>query len=271
MNQYRLPCVLAVSGSDSSAGAGLQADMKTCAALQVYAATAVTAITAQNSQGVSRVEPVSAAMVRQQMLSVLEDLPVSAVKIGMLADERVVDAVCDVLDRYPGLPVVLDPVLISSSGRVLLGAAGQARLVERLLPVVTVLTPNVMEAAHLLRWSCGQVEGDPEGAVRLLGEQGVPSVLLKGGHRSGDICEDLLWSDGMLRRFAVPRLDVRNNHGTGCTLASAVAAGLAKGMSVPLSVKMAKAYITEALATADQFELGKGRGSLNHFGWRAPE
>jgi hydroxymethylpyrimidine/phosphomethylpyrimidine kinase len=267
MSQYRLPCVLAVSGSDSSAGAGLQADLKTCAALRVYAATAVTAITAQNSLGVSRVEPVSASMVKQQMLSVLEDLPVSAVKIGMLADAGVVDAVCDVLDQYADLPVVLDPVLISSSGRMLLDAAGQASLVKRLLPLATVLTPNIMEAAHLLGLTHAKVESDPESAVRLLAGLGARSVLLKGGHRSGVMCEDLLWSDEELHRFTVQRLDVKNNHGTGCTLASAIAAGLAKGLSVPLSVKMAKAYITESLATADQFELGRGHGSLNHFGW----
>ncbi|MEH6472607.1 MAG: bifunctional hydroxymethylpyrimidine kinase/phosphomethylpyrimidine kinase [Halopseudomonas sp.] len=260
-------CVLAVAGSDSSAGAGLQADLKTCAALGVYAATAVTAITAQNSLGVDRVEPVSPMMVKQQMLSVLRDLPVSVIKIGMLGDVGVVEAVCDALDDYPDLPVVLDPVLISSSGRVLLDEAGKQLMIERLFPRVALLTPNLAEAACLAGVSEQSADSDPEAVVRVVAGLGVGAVLLKGGHRTGEYCEDLLWAGGKLRRYRATRLAVQNNHGTGCTLASAITANLAKGAALADAVGSAKSYLTKALESADLLSVGQGHGSVNHFGW----
>ncbi len=260
-------CVLAVAGSDSCAGAGVQADLKACAALGVYAATAITAITAQNSLGVEEVELVSSAMVGQQMRSVLSDLPVAVVKIGMLAAAEIVEAVATVLDAYPTLQVVLDPVMMSSSGRSLLDQAGRQVMLERLLPKTTVFTPNVLEAAALLGCSLDRVKREPEWAVRQLAGLGAVAVLLKGGHCHGESSEDLLWFDGKLRVYTAPRLSVRNSHGTGCTLASAIAAGLSKGKSVSESVAVAKRYLTESLATADRFDRGAGSGSLNHFGW----
>ncbi|MFT6916804.1 MAG: hydroxymethylpyrimidine/phosphomethylpyrimidine kinase [Motiliproteus sp.] len=266
-NRMALPCVLAVSGSDSSAGAGLQADLKACAALGVYAATAVTAITAQNSLGVAFVEPVSAVMVRRQMLAVLQDLSVSVIKIGMLAEASIVEAVSEVLDDYPDIPVVLDPVLISSSGRLLLDLAGQQLLVQRLFRQVTLLTPNVAEAACLSGMSIEGVDADPERALRAVADLGVKAVLLKGGHRSGNYSEDLLWMNDSLHRYSAPRLVVQNDHGTGCTLASAIAANLAKGMRLTDAVAAAKTYLTRTLLTADRFAVGQGRGSLNHFEW----
>ncbi len=266
-NRRSLPCVLAVSGSDSSAGAGLQADIKACAALGVYAATAITAITAQNSLGVAHVESVSPLMVQHQMLAVLQDLPVAVIKIGMLGQVSVVDSVCDVLERYSDLPVVLDPVLISSSGRELLDVPGKARMIERLFPRVTLLTPNVAEAACLAGVSQEEVDSEPEQVIRAVAKLGVGAVLLKGGHRSGEDCVDLLWLDGRLHRYSTPRLEVQNNHGTGCTLASAIAANLAKGMVLPDAISAAKGYLTRALAAADRFALGRGHGALNHFDW----
>lgn len=261
-------CVLVVAGSDSSAGAGIQADMKACAAMGVYAATAITAITAQNSLGVDEIELISPAMVAQQMRTVLADLPVTVVKIGMLATGAIVEAVIDVLDENPELLVVLDPVMMSSSGRSLLDTAGRQLLIERVLPRVAVFTPNIDEAAELLGCRIDQVDQEPELSLGRLAELGSSAVLLKGGHRQGDTCEDILWLSGELSRYAVPRLSVKNSHGTGCTLASAIAAGLARGLSVPESVGLAKAYLTRSLATADRFDRGAGSGSLNHFEWK---
>lgn len=260
-------CVLAVAGSDCSAGAGIQADLKTCSALGVYAATAITAITAQNSLGVDRVELVSAELVAQQMRSVLVDLSVAVVKIGMLGSGAIVTAVCSVLEEYPDIPVVLDPVILSSSGRQLLDDDGKNVLIERLLPRVSLLTPNLLEAADLLGLECKQVSLHPEQAARTLSGFGVAAVLIKGGHAEGEVCEDLLWSDGELYRFAAPRLVVVNDHGTGCTLASAVAAGLAKGLLLPQAVAQAKEYLIRSLCSADRFDRGRGRGALNHFDW----
>ncbi|MFT5722839.1 MAG: hydroxymethylpyrimidine/phosphomethylpyrimidine kinase [Motiliproteus sp.] len=267
VNKMALPCVLAVSGSDSSAGAGLQADLKACAALGVYAATAVTAITAQNSLGVGSVEPVSALMVKRQMLAVLQDLSVSVIKIGMLGEASIVEAVSEVLDDYPEIPVVLDPVLVSSSGRLLLDIAGRQLMVQRLFRQVTLLTPNVAEAAYLSGIIEEEIDADPEHAMRAMADLGVGAVLLKGGHRSGDCSEDLLWMNGCLHRYSAPRLVVQNSHGTGCTLAAAIAANLAKGMGLSDAVAAAKTYLTRTLQTADRFALGQGQGSLNHFEW----
>ncbi len=266
-NRKSLPCVLSVAGSDSSAGAGLQADLKTCSALGVYAATAVTAITAQSSLGVSHVDPVSSVMVKHQMLSVLQDLPVSVIKIGMLGEAAIVRAVSEVLCEYPDIPVVLDPVLVSSSGLPLLDVAGRQLMVKLLFPRVTLLTPNVAEASCLSGVSEAEIDVDPEGAIRAVVALGVGAVLLKGGHRTGDCAEDLLWVNDCLYRYSAPRLQVQNNHGTGCTLAAAIAAHLAKGLELAAAVAAAKDYLTRTLAAADRFALGRGHGALNHFEW----
>ncbi|MEH6650255.1 MAG: bifunctional hydroxymethylpyrimidine kinase/phosphomethylpyrimidine kinase [Motiliproteus sp.] len=260
-------CVLVVAGSDCSAGAGIQADLKTCSALGVYAATAITAITAQNSLGVTQIELVSPELVAQQMRSVLADLPVAVIKIGMLGSGAIVTAVCSVLEEYPQVPVVLDPVILSSSGRQLLDGVGKNVLIEKLLPLVSLLTPNLAEAADLLGLSLKQVSQQPEEAARALSDFGVAAVLIKGGHAEGDVCEDLLWSEGELSQFVAPRLAVVNDHGTGCTLASAIAAGLAKGLLLSQAMAQAKEYLTRTLSSADRFNRGQGRGALNHFDW----
>ncbi len=259
------PCVLSVAGSDSGAGAGVQADLKTCAALGVYAATAITAVTAQNTRGVRAVMPVSAAVVRQQMLAVLEDFPVRVIKLGMLCQRSIVVAVVAVLRAYRQIPVVLDPVLVSSTGKPLLDDGGVAVLLSELLPEVTLVTPNIQEAALLSGYSERQVLNQPEAVLEIIRARGAGAVLLKGGHRPGDVCEDLLLVADEILAFPARRIDTLNSHGTGCTLASAIAAGLAKGLPLADAVAVAKEYMSAALASADQLGYGAGAGPLQHF------
>ena len=267
MSDKHPACVLAVAGSDSSAGAGIQADLKTCAALGGYAATAITAVTAQNTRGVDALELVSPTLVKAQMLSVLEDLPVGAIKVGMLGSDVIIDAVAEVLCRYPTIPVVLDPVLVSSSGRALLNPQGVERLLQELMPRVTLVTPNLPEL-ELLSGSSA-IEEAPLPAMQFLLDAGAKAVLLKGGHRQGGSCQDLLvLADGKQCQFEHPRLSVVNNHGTGCTLSSAIATFIAQGYGLPEAVSRAKEYLTQSLATADRYRLGQGHGPLNHFGWK---
>ena len=260
-------CVLSIAGSDSSAGAGLQADLKTCAALGVYAATAVSAITVQNSRGVEQVVPLAAELVAAQIRAVLEDLPVKAIKLGMLCNAEIVAAVIDQLERCPEILVVLDPVVLSSSDRELLDADGVDLLKARLLARAALITPNLDELALLVGKSVEWVDANPQQSIARLLELGASSVLLKGGHRSGEVCEDLLFDQGEWYRFSSPRLDVRNSHGTGCTLAAAIAAQLARGEEMVVSVSRAKDYLSQALESADRLSVGAGRGALNHFGW----
>ncbi|WP_207061801.1 bifunctional hydroxymethylpyrimidine kinase/phosphomethylpyrimidine kinase [Motiliproteus sp. SC1-56] len=258
-------CVLAVGGSDSGAGAGVQADLKTCAALGVYAATAVTAVTAQNSRGVRAVAAVDPVMVREQVEAVLEDYPVGVVKLGMLCTGSVVSAVADVLVRYPRLPVVIDPVLASTGGHVLLDAEGVELLCRRLLPRAALLTPNIPEAGALIGRSEAAVVADRIGALQALIALGPEAVLLKGGHLPGVECEDLLLEGGGVTAYRQSRLAVRNTHGTGCTLAAAVAAGLAQGLDLKGAVAQAKHYVREAIKRADEQRLVSERGPLAHF------
>ncbi|OMH39435.1 bifunctional hydroxymethylpyrimidine kinase/phosphomethylpyrimidine kinase [Motiliproteus sp. MSK22-1] len=259
------PCVLAVAGSDSGAGAGIQADMKTCSALQVYAATAITAVTAQNTLSVKSVVPISAAMVRDQISMILDDFPVRAIKVGMLCNADIVGAVAEVLASHRQLPVVLDPVIVSSTGKALLDQQGLDRLIHELIPKVTLLTPNIQEAAVLLGWTEQQVLAESSLAIKSLQLLGAQSILLKGGHREGPECQDLLWSNGNLLPYSAPRINTHNNHGTGCTLSSAIAAYMAKGYSLNESVAKGKGYITSALKAADSLGYGMGAGPLQHF------
>ncbi len=259
------PCMLSVAGSDSGAGAGIQADLKTGAALGVYVATAITAVTAQNTCRVSGVMPVSADMLHSQMLAVLEDFPIQAIKLGMLCRSELVAVVIELLGRYPHIPVVLDPVLVSSTGKPLLDKEGVRLLISELLPRVTLVTPNIREAAVITTLTEQQVIKQPADALKLIRNTGVDSVLLKGGHLPGDICEDLLLTDGQQYAFTEKRVDTKNTHGTGCTLSSAIAAGLASGMSCTDAVAKARGYITGALRSADQLGYGSGAGPLQHF------
>jgi hydroxymethylpyrimidine/phosphomethylpyrimidine kinase len=256
---------LTIAGSDSSGGAGIQADLKTFSALGVYGASAITALTAQNTQGVEAVLVVPPDFVARQIKVVARDLKVAAVKIGMLATSEVIEAVAEALETLPGVPVVLDPVMVAASGDVLLDEDAIETLRTVLLPRATLITPNLPEAAKLL----GSEEAKDERAMSVQAEAlkrlGAKAVLIKGGHAEGAEAVDLLLDDEGEVRLAAPRVPTGNTHGTGCTLSSAVAAELAKGVSLRHAVKSAKAYVTAAIAAADELHVGQGRGPVHHF------
>ncbi len=254
--------VLVIAGSDSGGGAGIQADIKTITALGAYAATAVTALTAQNTLGVHAVLPVPADFVRQQIAVVLDDIGADALKTGMLADADIIVAVAVELEtRARGVPLVVDPVMVAKGGASLLAEGAVAALTTRLVPLATVLTPNLPEAEVLAGMPIGDVDAMRQAASVLLG-LGARAVLLKGGHLAGDTVVDLLASGEGIEAFAGPRIQSRNTHGTGCTLASAVAAGLAQGMALRDSVLRARAYVRAAIAAAPGF--GSGHGPMDH-------
>ena len=258
---------LTIAGSDSSGGAGIQADLKTFAALGVFGASAVTALTAQNTTGVRDVHGVPVANVVAQVEAVLDDLDVRAVKTGMLGTAEVVRAVAGLSDRLPHL--VVDPVMVASSGARLLEQSAEQAYVDALLPRAAVLTPNLHEAQVLLGASITTLDEQRE-AARALGALGPRAVLVKGGHAVtgvGDEAVDVLWDGSRLLELRSPRVAGTNDHGTGCSLASAIAAGLAKGDDVGTAVAAAKAYVARALAGGATWRLGNGHGPLDHFGW----
>ena len=254
--------VLIVAGSDSGGGAGIQADIKTVTALGGYAATAITALTAQNTRGVFGVVGIAPDFIQQQMRLVLDDIGADAIKTGMLHNAAVIDAVCAVLEEVdPAMPVVVDPVMVATSGDVLLDAGAEEALAKTLLPHATVLTPNVPEAERLTGLSIADTDGMRRAGDRLL-ELGPDAVLLKGGHLKGDSVIDLLITRESVETFASPRIDTTNTHGTGCTLASAIATGLAQGLTLSEAVGRARDYLHEAIRTAPGF--GGGHGPVNH-------
>jgi hydroxymethylpyrimidine/phosphomethylpyrimidine kinase len=254
--------VLIVAGSDSGGGAGIQADIKTVTALGGYAATAVTALTAQNTEGVFGVMPVDPAFIRRQMELVLEDIGADAIKTGMLHDAAVIDAVSDVLDGLDGrIPVVVDPVMVAQSGASLLEAEAVQTLTRRLVLRATLMTPNVHEAERLTGMTIRSVADMKQAAAMLL-TIGCRAVLLKGGHLDGDTVVDVLASEEEILLFENPRIDTPHLHGTGCTLASAIATGLAQGMDLHKAYRRARAYLQEAIRTAPG--LGHGSGPVNH-------
>ena len=254
--------VLIVAGSDSGGGAGIQADIKTVTALGGYATTAVTALTAQNTQGVFGVVGVAPDFIQQQMRVVLEDIGADAIKTGMLHSIAVIEAVCEVLEALdPAPPVVVDPVMVAQSGDSLIEADAAATLARRLAPLATVLTPNVPEASNLLGRKIADVTAMVEGATDLL-DLGPRAVLLKGGHLGGAIVTDVLATRDGHETFASPRIETTSDHGTGCTLASALATGLAQGLDLHPAVARARAYLQEALRSAPG--LGRGHGPVNH-------
>lgn len=259
------PIALTIAGSDSSAGAGIQADLKTFAALGVYGASAIAALTAQNTEGVEAVLVVPPDFVARQIRVVARDLDIRAIKIGMLATGDVIEAVAAELSALPAVPVVLDPVMVAASGDVLLDEDAIETLRKTLLPRATVLTPNLPEAAKLL----GQPEAKDEAEMRAQAEAlrrlGTEAVLIKGGHAEGPEAVDLLVDGEGDVRLAAHRVETNNTHGTGCTLSSAIAAELAKGASLREAVRHAKAYVTAALERADELRIGKGRGPVHHF------
>jgi hydroxymethylpyrimidine/phosphomethylpyrimidine kinase len=254
--------VLVIAGSDSGGGAGIQADIKTITALGAFAATAITALTAQNTLGVHGVLPVPPDFIRQQIEVVLSDIGADVIKIGMLGDVATIDTVCDALaDFAPATPVVLDPVMVAKGGHALLAADAVDSLRRRLLPLSAVITPNLPEAEALTGLTI-RTEADMGTAAGSILAMGVPAVLLKGGHLESDTVIDLLATADGIEAFAAPRIATRHTHGTGCTTASAVAAGLAQGLSLRDSVIRARLYVRAALESAPG--LGRGHGPLNH-------
>jgi len=256
---------LTIAGSDSSGGAGIQADLKTFSALGVYGASVITALTAQNTLGVEAVHVVPAEFVRKQIEAVARDLEVGAVKIGMLATSAVIEAVAEGLKAFASVPVVLDPVMVAASGDALLDQEAVATLRSVLVPRATLITPNLPEAAKLLGSAEAKDEREMAGQAKALRRLGAKAVLIKGGHAHGAKAIDVLIDEEGELRLEAPRIETGNTHGTGCTLSSAIAAELAKGASLREAVGCAKAYVTAAIAGADELHIGKGRGPVHHF------
>jgi hydroxymethylpyrimidine/phosphomethylpyrimidine kinase len=256
---------LTIAGSDSSGGAGIQADLKTFAAFGVYGASAITALTAQNTQGVDAVLVVPPDFVARQIKTVARDLDLRVVKIGMLATSEIIEAVAEQLKALPEVPVVLDPVMVAASGDALLDEDAIETLRALLLPRASLITPNLPEAAKLLGVEDAMDEGEMRAQAEALRALGPRAVLIKGGHADSSDAVDILVDEEGELPLKAPRIETRNTHGTGCTLSSAIAAELAKGASLREAVTRAKAYVTAALRRADELHIGKGRGPVHHF------
>ncbi len=254
--------VLVIAGSDSGGGAGVQADIKTITALGGYALTAITALTAQDTLGVHAVHAIPADFIRHQIRLAFADIGVDVIKTGMLADAATIEAIAAELEvARTRAPLVLDPVMTAKGGASLLAQQAVSMLKQRLIPMATVLTPNIPEAEALT----GLVIADEAGmhrAAQMLLSLGAPAILLKGGHLHGPDVIDLLVGETETHRYSDPRLPDRHTHGTGCTLASAVATGLSQGLSLPVAVQRARAYVRQAIEHAPGF--GQGHGPLNH-------
>lgn len=255
--------VLIIAGSDSGGGAGIQADIKTVTALGGFAMTAVTAITVQNTLGVTGIHPIPLDMVTAQARAVLDDIGADTIKTGMLGTVEMVETVCKLLDAYSKIPAIIDPVMIAKGGHPLLEANGIAAIKDLLVPRAALLTPNVPEAAALTGLKVETLDDQRRAGEALL-RLGAKAVLMKGGHLDGDTVSDLLVTSEGETLFQGPRIHSRHTHGTGCTLASACATGLAQGLTLTESVSRARDYVVEAMRTAPGF--GQGHGPLNH-GW----
>lgn len=265
MNAKTYARALTIAGSDSGGGAGIQADLKTFSALGCYGMSAITALTAQNTVAVTAIHPVPPAFIARQIDAVMEDIGVDAVKIGMLHNAEVIHAVAERLAHYNVSNIVLDPVMVAKSGDRLLQEEAVDALRQALIPLVTVITPNLPEAGVLL----GQpLEDDThfEEACRRLAELGPRAVLLKGGHLGGASSPDFLYVRGEeMLQLQAERVETKNIHGTGCTLSSAIAAYLARGEDIAGAVRQAKEYITQALQEGAAYRLGRGHGPVHHF------
>ncbi|VVE47144.1 bifunctional hydroxymethylpyrimidine kinase/phosphomethylpyrimidine kinase [Pandoraea aquatica] len=259
------PIALTIAGSDSGGGAGIQADLKTFSALGAYGASVITALTAQNTQGVTGIHTPPASFVTAQMDAVFQDLDVDAVKLGMLANADVVRAVAAGLRQYKPRFVVLDTVMISKSGHALLQPDAVAALRDELLPLADLITPNLPEAAALLGVDAATDEAEMERQAQALRALGARNVLVKGGHLAGDLSPDWLVSAAGVERFNAPRIAAHNTHGTGCTLSAALAALRPRRNDWSDTVRDAKAYLNGALAASDELQIGKGIGPVHHF------
>jgi hydroxymethylpyrimidine/phosphomethylpyrimidine kinase len=254
-----------IAGSDSGGGAGIQADLKTFAALGVYGASVIAALTAQNTKGVTGIHDVPAEFIEKQIDAVFSDLKVGAVKIGMLSNAAAIAAVAAGLDRYKQSNIVLDPVMVATSGDRLLKPDAVEELRRLLIPKALLLTPNLPEAAALLDTDIAADESIMRHQAHRLLKLGAKAVLIKGGHDTGPESTDLLVEPQKTTRFSAERIVTRNTHGTGCTLSSAIAAGLAKGQTLADAIGAAKSYVSAAIAAADTLSIGSGHGPVHHF------
>ncbi len=259
------PVALTIAGSDSGGGAGIQADLKTFSALEVYGASVITTLTAQNTQSVSSIYETDPKFIADQIDAVCSDMPVCAVKIGMLHRVEVIEVVADSLERHGIGHIVLDPVMIAKSGDALLKDDAVDALKTRLIPKASIITPNLPEAARLLRQKIESVEASMESAAERLLSLGSGAVLLKGGHRPSSDSTDYYFDGNTIKQLKSPRIDTRNTHGTGCTLSSAICAFLARKAGMHQAVTASKEYISEAIAQADRLNIGKGHGPVHHF------
>ncbi|MCU0942288.1 MAG: bifunctional hydroxymethylpyrimidine kinase/phosphomethylpyrimidine kinase [Hydrogenophaga sp.] len=257
------PRVLSIAGSDSGGGAGIQADLKTFEALGCFGMTAITAITAQNTCGVRAIHALPPSILAEQIDAVVEDIGVDAVKIGMLHDPAVVRVVAQAIHRHRLDRVVLDPVMVATSGDRLIADDTQAVLVTELFPRASVITPNLDEAGWLIGKPIGSAQ-ELEAAARQLQAMGARAVLLKGGHLAGPVLTDLLIEGDAVTRWEGARIESTNTHGTGCTLSSAIACGLARGLLLRDAVAMARDYVRGALQASAGWRLGQGHGPLHH-------
>ncbi len=259
------PTAITIAGSDSGGGAGIQADLKTFSALGVYGCSVITALTAQNTQAVTGVMDVPAEFISQQIDAVFSDIDVHAVKIGMLSISETIEAVAEGLKRHGARNVVLDPVMVAKSGDALLQPHAVDAVRQVLLPLADVITPNLPEAAALLGRGPIASADEMQDAASALMSLGPNAVLLKGGHLAGDQSPDLLMDGSGSQVLHSARIDTRNTHGTGCTLSSAIAAGLARGLQTRQAVRDAKDYIRAAIGAADTLDIGRGHGPVHHF------
>lgn len=261
----RISNVLSIAGSDPSGGAGIQADLKAFSALGAYGCAVITALTAQSTRGVTGVHVVPAGFVREQLETLLDDVRIDAVKIGMIANAEIAVAIGAVLRERGLTNIVLDPVMVAKGGDRLLAEDAVAAVREQLVPLATVVTPNLPEAGELLGEDAPTDEASMESAARRLIQLGAASVLMKGGHLEGGRSDDLLLAGGVVTRFEAERIRTKNTHGTGCTLSAAIAALLPQTESIEHALKRAKAYITGAIAHADELQVGSGHGPTHHF------
>ncbi|MGA7425475.1 MAG: bifunctional hydroxymethylpyrimidine kinase/phosphomethylpyrimidine kinase [Rhodoplanes sp.] len=253
-----------IAGSDSSGGAGIQADLKTFSALGVYGASVIAALTAQNTRGVSAIHNVPPDFITAQIEAVFSDLAVDAVKVGMLSTPAAIEAVAEGLDRHGQANVVLDPVMVAATGARLLVPEAVETLKRRLFPRARLITPNLPEAAALLDAEVATSEAEMRAQADRLLALGAQAVLIKGGHGSGAESVDLLATPAGVARFAASRIATENTHGSGCTLSAAIAAGLAKGAALADAVGAAKDFISRAIAAADRLAIGSGHGPVHH-------
>ncbi|WP_445504676.1 bifunctional hydroxymethylpyrimidine kinase/phosphomethylpyrimidine kinase [Microvirga sp. G4-2] len=254
-----------IAGSDSGGGAGIQADLKTFSALGVYGASVITALTAQNTMGVQGIYDVPPTFVAQQIASIFSDLSVNAVKIGMLSRPAIIEAVAEGLERHHATQIVLDPVMVAASGDRLLAPEAVDALRRVLLPKALIVTPNLPEAAALLDEPMASDEPAMCRQAERILALGPKAVLVKGGHGAGTESTDILLDAQDVRRFSAPRVNTLNTHGTGCTLSSAITAGLAKGLTLDDAVAMAKSFISAAIGASSQLQIGRGHGPVHHF------